>query len=355
MIYFEIITSVLVVSDVHLGDKFCKREDFSYFLSSILESRIYGKLPSLRALVILGDFFDFIWSTCENLCNNNIFVEIYELLQAIKNNCVDIIISLGNHEISIWVFYNIEFEKRKIAFLERLRNNKFYFSFLNELTICQYVILGQNSRNETVLALFDSIYDIEFNKYGQVISDDGYREIILKHKALLNDYCYFMVHGYQFEDWLFHHTILAPIWKSFVEDDNERVILNELWYEFKQENLDITTENIERIVSTMDIDISEFSSKKIEQDLSKIDKKLKHNGRNIKNEVYHDKIKQFMAFEKYMPITHIIFGHSHESDLSLIEDLTMLNTGCWVKGKKPSYIEIYLDGRSRVKDFLAFK
>lgn len=351
MLYLERITSVIVISDVHLGDIYCRIEDISYFLSSIVENRISGKLPYLRALVILGDFFDLIWSTCENLCCNNKFIEIYELLQAIRNNGVEIIITLGNHEISTWGYYNIEFKKRKISFLERLRNNGFYFDFLNKLTICQYVILGQNSRNETVLALFDSIYRIEFNKHGQIISDEGYREIILKHKALIKDYCYFMVHGYQFEDWLLHHIFLAPMWKSFVEDDNERVILNELWYKFKQENVNITTENIEQVVSNMDIDISEFSLEKIKWNLSKIDKNLKHGGRNIKNEVYHEKIMQFMESERYKPITHIIFGHSHECDISLKEDLTILNTGCWIKDKKPSYIEIYIDGSSRFKEF----
>ena len=189
------------------------------------------------------------------------------------------------------------------------------------------------------------------NPNKQIIRKKVSREIILKHKPLIKNYFYFMTHGYQFENWLSLHIFLAPIWKSFIEDDNERVILNELWYELKQENKNITEENIESVASNKDIDISEFSSKKINHDLSKIDKNLKYNGRNIKNEAYHEEIIQFMASERYKPITHVIFGHSHESDISLKNNLTIGNPGCWVEGKQPSYIEIYIDGDFGFKEF----
>jgi len=96
MVNLETATSVLVTSDVHLGDKFCRRDNFSNWLLSIFESRKKGKLPYLRALIILGDFFDLIWNAVENLCSNNNFIEIYELLQALRNNGIEIIFVLGN-------------------------------------------------------------------------------------------------------------------------------------------------------------------------------------------------------------------------------------------------------------------
>ncbi|KKM72549.1 hypothetical protein LCGC14_1419430 [marine sediment metagenome] len=173
------------------------------------------------------------------------------------------------------------FSYRKTSFLEKLEINNFSFDFLNESTICQYVILSLNSINKPVLALFDSIYDIEFNKYGQISSEAANREIILKQKSLTDECCYFMAHGYQFENKLLHHIFLAPLWKSFVEDDNERVVLNELWYGLKQLNIDITPENIERVASNNNIDLSEFSTNKIKRDLSKLDKRLNHDGRNF--------------------------------------------------------------------------
>lgn len=116
MVYLETTTSVLIISDVHLGDKFCRRKDFSSWLSSIFESRKKGKLPYLRALIILGDFFDLIWNAVENLCSNNNFIEIYELLQAIRNKGIEIIFVLGNHEISTWGLYNWDFHTEKHRF-----------------------------------------------------------------------------------------------------------------------------------------------------------------------------------------------------------------------------------------------
>ena len=352
MVNLETATSVLVTSDVHLGDKFCRRDNFSNWLLSIFESRKKGKLPYLRALIILGDFFDLIWNAVENLCSNNNFIEIYELLQALRNNGIEIIFVLGNHEISTWGFYNWEFSHRKKSFLEKLEINDFSFGFLNENIVCQYVILSHNSINKPVLALFDSIYDIKFGEHGQISSGAANREIILKHKPLIDEYCYFMAHGYQFENKFLHHMFLAPLWKSFVEDDNERDVLNEFGYGFKQLNMDITPENIERVASNNNIDISEFPTNKIKKDLSKLDKRLKHDGRNINYEIYHQQITEFMKVERLQQITHVIFGHSHVSETSQIEGLTILNASCWIKNKESYYIEIYTDGNSKVKEVI---
>ncbi len=306
-------------------------------------------LPYLKALVILGDFFDLIWNTIENLCSNKVFVDIYNILQAINNNGVEIIFALGNHEIPTGGFYNFEFEKRKKDFLEKLRVNRFYYNFLNEFTVCQYVIFGQNSSNNTVISVFDSIYDIQFNELGLILRENDKGTIILENKNLKNSYQYFMAHGYQFEAWFKHHFFFAPVWKSFVEEDVERVLLNELWYGLKQFNLLITDENIEYVASERKLDISDFSPSRMEKDLIKIDKRLHNNGRNIKNEIYFRRILQFLEKYSLQPITHVIFGHSHETDVSNVNNVVMMNAGCWVADKTPSYIEIHIDGDFRVK------
>ncbi|NVM34298.1 MAG: metallophosphoesterase [Candidatus Lokiarchaeota archaeon] len=351
MIHIDNDTLILVLSDVHLGDIYCRRDDFLSFLSFIHESRVSGNLQHLRALVILGDFFDLIWSTIENLSNNKDFNKIYNILQAIRNNSVEIVIALGNHEIPTGGFYNLEFEERKMLFLEKLRLNGFYYNFLNEFTVCQYVILGQNSSNKTVISLFDSIHDIEFNGFGLILREDDKRTIILEHIKLMNKYQYFMTHGYQFEGWFKHHIFLAPVWESFVEENIERVLLNELWYELKQLNLLITDENIEHVASERNLDISDFSSSRIERDLIKIDKKLAYNGRNVKNNIYFRRILQFLKKYSLQPITHVIFGHSHEIGMSNVNNIIMMNAGCWVADKTPSYIEIHNYGDFRVKQF----
>ncbi len=351
MFHIDNSASILVLSDVHLGDIYCRRDEFSKFLSNILESRMSGKIPYLRALVFLGDFFDLIWNTIENLASSKEFMDIYSILQAINNNDVEIIIALGNHEIPTGGFYNIEFEKRKKVFLEKLRGNGFYYNFLNEFTVCQYVILGQNSSNKTVISLFDSIYDIEFNEFGLILRENDKRTIILTHEKQMNKYQYLMTHGYQFEGWFKHHIFLAPVWESFVEEDMERVLLNELWYGLKQLNLLITDENIEHVASEKNLDISDFSSSKIEKNLTKIDKKLAYNGRNIKNDAYFKRIPLYLKKNSLKHITHVIFGHSHEIGMNNDSNIIMLNTGCWVADKTPSYIEIHTDGEFKVRQF----
>ncbi len=120
---------ILVLSDVHLGDIYSRRDEFFKFLSIILELRISGKIPLLRAIVILGDFFDLVWSTIANLVWNREFTEIYDDLQAINNRGVEIMIALGNLKIPAGGFYNIAFEDRKKSFLEKLEVNGFNYNF----------------------------------------------------------------------------------------------------------------------------------------------------------------------------------------------------------------------------------
>lgn len=349
MSHFEKTASVIVVSDIHLGDKYGRTREFYNFLSSIIEDHKNGRLPDFQVLVILGDFFDFIWRSIENLCENNEFIEIYALLQTLKYDGIDIILVLGNHEIATWGFYNLLFEKRKKEFLEKLRVNGFHFSFLNEISTCQYIVLGKNKRDETVLSLFDSKHDVKFNAYNQIISESNNREISLKHDAFTHEYCYFMTHGYQFADWIFHHFVVAPIWGSLIGDNIERGVLNELYYEIRNRFDDITTENIKRVASEKRIDISQFSPELLMNDLTKIEKRLSQEGSSVKNEVYHKNIIQYINTDQFKPVTHVIFGHSHESDVSRFGNLTILNSGCWITDKDPSYIEINIDGTSKVK------
>lgn len=354
MSYFEKYSSIIVISDIHLGDKYSRKREFYNFLSSIIENRRNGNLPYLKALVILGDFFDFIWSSIEYLCENNEFIEIYASLQTLKYNGIEIILALGNHEIATWGFYNLLFEKRKMEFLEKLRVNGFSFNFLNEMTTCQYIILGKNRKDETVLSLFDSKRNVKFNAHNQIISENKNREIILKNNALTKEICYFMAHGHQFADWIFHHFVVAPIWRSLIQDNIERGVLNELYYEIRKRLIDITTDNIERVASEKKIDISRFPPGLLKEDLSKIDKKLSQEGSSVKNEVYHKNIVQYVSAEQFKPVTHVIFGHSHETDVSKFDNLTILNAGCWVTDKNPSYIEININGTSKVKSINSF-
>ena len=74
----------------------------------------------------------------------------------------------------------------------------------------------------------------------------------------------------------------------------------------------------------------------------------------MKNEVIFETINQFIENKGFGAISHVIFGHFHESNAIFLEELTIMNAGCWISYKRPSYIEIYLDGTSRVKNIDIF-
>lgn len=76
----------IVTSDIHLGDLYCKTNEFDQFLVNLLQDIERGNLPQLKAFIILGDTFDFIMNTFRNLCNNPEFKRIYDLLSTINNH-----------------------------------------------------------------------------------------------------------------------------------------------------------------------------------------------------------------------------------------------------------------------------
>ncbi len=104
-------TMVLVVSDQHLGALKSKDEQFKSFLDEIIDKLNNNALKKLKALLILGDFFDLIIDTYKNISRE--FKKIYERLDLIIKKEIHVITTLGNHEISIRKPYEKRFTRRK--------------------------------------------------------------------------------------------------------------------------------------------------------------------------------------------------------------------------------------------------
>ena len=51
-------------------------------------------------LIILEDFFDLLATSFEDLCSNEQYFQIYNELDQIKKQKIEVILTLGNHEIS---------------------------------------------------------------------------------------------------------------------------------------------------------------------------------------------------------------------------------------------------------------
>jgi len=128
-------TLAIIISDVHLGDIYCKLDEFEFFLSRLLKRIQHGDLPYLKTVILLGDFFDIIMTSVWDLCNNQKYIRIYEILQKINYHDILTVFVLGNHEIYTTGFYNFYFNFRKKKFLDQMRENGFYFDFLNENVI----------------------------------------------------------------------------------------------------------------------------------------------------------------------------------------------------------------------------
>ena len=230
---------VIITSDIHLGDLYCKTSKFEQFLTNLLQDIERGNLSQLKTLIILGDTFDLIINTFWNLCNNPEYRRIYALLQSIKNQGVYIVFVLGNHEIPTKGSYNWYFKLRKREFIENMWNSGFDYDLLDDFTLCQYVIIGRNKDNQLVLILYDSANRISYAYNGRLINTD--HQLVLSSNNNFNGKSYFMTHGYQFEDWDRHHFVTAPWWNIFMglNEDSKRG-LNEFWHGWKieRENFD---------------------------------------------------------------------------------------------------------------------
>ena len=163
-------TMVIVISDVHLGGIYCRIEEFENFLDNLIREVRNKKFPFLGKLIILGDFLDLLTSSYSALSGNNNVKRILDLLD-ILNTHMDVIIALGNHEIST-INYDTNFSEYKRDFIEGFTEAGLNYNFLEEENLCQYIVIGKNVRNDIVLSLFDSKKDIEFNQNNQIINNN---------------------------------------------------------------------------------------------------------------------------------------------------------------------------------------
>ncbi len=289
MIGFERKVLAIVVSDIHIGNESCRIEEFTVFLDNILQNLINRKLQFLRTLIILGDFFDLLATSFEDLCSNDQYFHIYNKLNEIKNQNIEIILALGNHEVSTSWFYNLQFSGRKKPFLKQLNNFSFPYNFLTLKNVCQYVILV--TIDDIIrLGLMDSIYSRPF------------AWLHLGKGSFINNETYFMCHGYQFEDKDIHHSITG-------------------WWDYGR-NL---TEGWKKYIAS-------------------IWSKIKDSIREKDNSRFYKNIITSLE-EADNVFSHIIFGHTHNC---VIKDARILNTGCWLKDSNPSYIEIFNNGSCRL-------
>ncbi len=335
MISFNRKSLVIVTSDIHLGDLYCKTNEFEQVLTNLLQDIERGNLPQLKALIILGDTFDLIMNTSQNLCKKPEFKRIYDLLSTINNQGVCIVFVLGNHEIPTTGSYNWVFKQRKREFMNNMWNSGFNYELLNNLTLCQYVVIGRNEENHIVIMFYDSANKIRYNYKKRLINTD--RQLVLTSNVDFNDKSYLMTHGHQFEDWNTHHFVTAPWWNIFMGlSEDSKKGLNKFWHEW----------NTDR----EDFDYDAFYQYLDSQGIRKTHIKGGHIKNFVQNEIYEKNKRfyinayNFLKTKRLKGITNIIFGHIHDTLQVRDGNITMTTNGCWLENKQSHFTEILMNG-----------
>ncbi len=331
----------IVISDIHLGDLYCKINEFEQFLLDLIQDIDRGNLLQLKTLIILGDTFDLIMNTFWNLCNNPKFRRIYELLSTINTQGIHIVFVLGNHEIPTTGYYNWLFKLRKNEFMNDMWNSGFNYDLLNDLTLCQYVVIGKNEENQLVLMLYDSVNKIKYNYRGEIVNTD--RQLILALNDYFNGKSYFMTHGYQFEDWNTHHFVTAPWWSIFMGlDEDSKRGLNEFWQGWKNNREDFDYNAFYRYLDSQGIRKTHIKGGHI--------KKFVQSEIYEKNKRFYNNASDFLDTKRLKGITNIIFGHIHDTLQVRVGNITITTNGCWLQNKQSYFTEILINGDYFIKE-----
>ncbi len=353
---------MLVVSDVHLGASRSKSDLFEHFLKDLLEQIENGILSNLKALVILGDFFDLCMDSHGEIANN--YKIIYDYLDSIQKK-IPVYFTLGNHEIPVMPLLgdfedlDTKFKKKKIKLIDAFQDKGLNRNFLDDRTICQYFVLRRVDANNGELLLFDSV---------KQFYDDEIVKLPLSNVNLPINYMCLLTHGHQFHTlgelnaggvaWLF--CIKAP---DFIKEI-ANLIYNDLLKTHKGDVDKITEEEIDEALKYWKSYIKErygsevnYFYRQILKEILKYFKKIEEFRENSKGIDYNDRIENYflpLVLKGASGINKVIFGHTHEmqDETGIGSKIISVNSGCWQLTKgKPNFVEILLDGKCQVKEY----
>jgi len=367
-------TIIIGVSDVHLGALENKHPEFIRFLTDLninLEDS-KGKYKKLKALIILGDFFDIIMESIRDFCKivryrvvqnkgnyldsqEKMYNNIFTLLGELKDKKVEVYFTLGNHEISILGNLDKKFRKRKEELLKEFYKKGFkYRTIFNSKTVWQYfMLIGENKKWR--LQFYDS--------QKEIINSPGERTYTLGEASKpTKSYSCLMTHGNQFENFFRKYGAGIPWWIGLKCPDFIKEISNILYNQELRKSIRLFEEGVDtwlyqqhkrlkRLKKLVFIEpfyvIFKLFSRLIIY-YARIKKKLR-------NESYINYIqnKFLPKLEKkgYNPkITNIVFGHTHQ--VAKIQIFNIANTGervvncdatnsgAWQQVRRPSLFEI---------------
>lgn len=348
-------TMVLIASDQHLGARKSKSEEFKAFLDQVIYKLDNEMLKKLKAFLLLGDFFDIVMDTYKDISTD--FKEIYNRLDVLLENGIHVIITLGNHEISIRKPLEKRFKRRKNKMVRKFQRKKLRNKFLKRENMCQYIVLRKNENEQLEMITYDSKNHIDKTRFVKA-------EILgnIPHEGPLKGrYKCLFTHGFQFEPEKF--SFFALIWCFLLRMPG-----------FIKELFDILWNGIIKTPerpAIEQIDKAEFN-RRIKENKKMLNKKQKISYFLFKRFILKELVKEAerraaikdnsefnkVIEESYIDdflelgITHVVYGHSHtKQEDVVIKGVPVFNTGGWQQVSEPAFIEIHSNGDIRVKSY----
>ncbi len=405
---------IISVSDVHLGGGNSAKDLFREFVHEI--NLIYHSetIQKPKVLIILGDIFDVMMNTYENISTE--FLDIFKLLDDLYQKGLKIIIALGNHEVSVTGDYDTKFTARKLSVIERLleylKEHHFEPKFISKKNICQYIVIENqilNGNGQWHIHLYDSKYQIP-NKM-----PNNLRPIEIGESNFEDAYKCLCCHGYQFfkaaTKWSgefiwnpllkakpstkdrmnrFYNTmgvrdvlkktthstkaVLDDIWDQFQYDfdedeldENQKKLLNQYYEDFEKKDEQESSENGHKIkvpsfIKDVGKSIKNLAKKNRDKTKAYISQ---HFFLSILNkmaqtdEIIEDlkKIKDvderivgYLREEMFNDVSHVIYGHTHNKIHTQLKGVTLVNDGAW-QHANPSYVLFYPNGDLEIKNY----
>ena len=356
MVDFDDNTMVLIVSDVHLGAFGGDIKQFEDFLrqlrSKIRHNENFEK--NFKALIINGDFFDLCMESIRDLSVD--YRYIYSFLKTLdKHYKINIIFTLGNHEIPITWGHDLNFSRRKKKFLHKFntefKKNNLNYPLFDEANFCQYVILGGNAFMNWEISLYDKKRN--FKKKKKKNSSTTRNLNITFPQPLQNKFLCLLTHGYQFDPWVFYFTAW-PVWSRCIKSkDKIKELLNN-FYNYRMKHPDLFLKKWLKYQENL------FVKRKIGKLRRRNEKSEERRGNILHNEGYSNNIKKFLKKRKYLQLTNVIYGHTHNyQDNTKItikgNPKCIANSGGWQNVDCPSFVEILIDGKINTKNYEKFK
>jgi len=324
---------IIVLSDAHLGALKSEFQLLYEFLRGINERKYQN---DVKAILILGDFFDICMENCSDLRNN--FSYILDELSKLNDSNIPVVFSLGNHEISVTGNIETNFETHRDDFITEFERP----FLLNQGNIGQYIEVRKDGTSLNInlynsLKLFDennaNIYSIPI-------------DVSVEEKG---DFKCLLTHGHQFERKIALFFAGGLFWGRLIKSRDSRIkkFVDTLWNSVLggyRSVLGLTKEDVSFLVNKVKIQLKK--KRFVRKCIYKILKWERRKTKN-KNRKYFKRISKLIKKKgRDQKLTHIVFGHTHKVEEKKIcvnnKVIALTNSGTWQKICKPSYLEINL-------------